>query len=500
MIENNTPQPSTREDYRANIKAMGKKEFTLLKMQEYGFWPSHLPTPYERQASETEENFKARTKLLKDFEKLGETIAKLSAEKEDIQKQLYKLRAQYNDTWDYNKIRNDVAKTIRQESIERRAKRKAEREAERKARTAKWEQKKAEEIVFIGKGYSSELHAKELDETKLSKYNLPLIKTDRELAEFLEIDYKALRFLTYHRDVLLVDHYYRYSIPKRKGGFRQIAAPKSTLKKAQRKILTGILEHLTPSNEAHGFIKGKSVVSGALVHNHSPQLLINMDLENFFPTITFERVRGLFKGLGYSGYIASLLAMLCTYCERMEIEVGGKVRYVSTSKRILPQGSPASPMITNLICRRLDARLLGLAKHYGFTYSRYADDMSFSYDGQSTDDLKLTSFLGNVAHIIKDEDFQINTSKTRILKPHNRQCITGIVVNNDQIGVPKKWVKNLRAAIYNANQFKLEGQTIPSTMLHEIAGKISWLQCVNAERYASIIEQGKILLRSTSNN
>ena len=142
-----------------------------------------------------------------------------------------------------------------------------------------------------------------------------------------------------------------------------------------------------------------------------------MDLENFFPTITFERVRGMFQKFGYSGYVSSLLAMICTYCERMEMEVKGEKVYVKTSERILPQGSPASPMITNIICSKLDNRLNGLASKYGFTYSRYADDMSFSFnEGNSVlnsneDGINIGKILGIISKIIKEEGFTVNQQK-----------------------------------------------------------------------------------------
>lgn len=493
MRENGDNIINKKQDYREAVNTMGKKEFTFLKMQEFGFWPKNLPTPYEKQANETKEQYEARKKLVKSYEEVSSQIADLYKEKEKINAKLSALRKKYDETWDYEKIRADVAQTIMQESIARRAERKKLREEEKIKKAEEWAEYKSNKIIFIGRGYSSMLQDTEGCMEKLKENDLPIIKDDKELAEFLGIEYKQLRFLVYHRDVLKVDHYHRFTVPKKKGGVRNIAAPKTILKNSQRKILEEILNKIQVSENAHGFLSGKGVVSGAASHETSPELLINIDLENFFPTITFERVRGMFKEFGYSGYVSSLLAMICTYCERMPIEIKGETRYVKISERILPQGSPASPMITNIICRNLDSRLKGLSANKNFTYSRYADDMSFSFV-KETEDLKLGSFMGFVNKIVKEEGFNINAKKTRFLRKNNCQAITGVVINNDEIGVPKKWVKVLRASIYNANKIKSEGGKISAKTLNEISGKTSWLKSVNEKRYSKIIAEALELL------
>ena len=303
----------TKSEYRKLVNEMGKKEFTFLKMQEYGFWPSHLPTPYERQQNETEQDFEDRKKLLDEFQKLSEQIADAYKEKREIEIKLSSLQKQYQDTWDYEKIRAVVSQEIMKASIARRAERKAARQRQKQLKTEQWQKRKAENILFIGRGYSNLLHKKETDIQKLKQNDLPILETDKDIAQLLQIEYSTLRYLAYHRDVVTFDNYYRFDVPKKSGGMRHIAAPKTQLKTAQRQILEKILEKAEISDVAHGFIKSKSVLTGAKAHQTSPDLLINIDLENFFPTITFERVRGLFQSLGYSGYISSILAMICTY-------------------------------------------------------------------------------------------------------------------------------------------------------------------------------------------
>ena len=485
----------TKAEYRNLVNNMGKKEFTFLKMQEYGFWPSNLPTPYERQQNETEQDFENRKQLLDEFQKLSEKISKAYQERNEIEKALSCLKKQYQNTWDYEKIRAVVAQEIMKESIARRAERKAERERQKQLKSEAWNKRKAENIIFIGKGYSSLLAKKETDIQKLKENQMPVIETDKELAAFLQIDYKTLRYLVYHRDVVTFDNYYRFDIPKKSGGTRHIAAPKTQLKTAQRQILEEILQKVEVSDLSHGFIKSRSVLTSAKTHNTSPDLLINIDLENFFPTITFERVRGVYQSFGYSGYIASLLAMICTYCERMPLEIKGQLKYIKTSDRILPQGSPASPMITNIICKKLDKRIYGLCQQLGITYTRYADDMSFSYTG-NTDDFDIGNFLNSINKIIEAEGFHMKKEKTHILRKNNRQYITGIVINNEEIGVPKKWVKILKASIHNAQKLKASGGSVSNKTIQEISGKIAWLKSVNAKRYQKVINEGINFLKS----
>ncbi len=486
-----------KAEYRNLVSNMGKKEFTFLKMQEYGFWPSNLPTPYERQEHETEQDFENRKRLLDEFQKLSEQLSNAYQEKAEIEKKLSHLKKEYQDTWDYEKIRSVVAQEIMKESLTRRAERKAERERQKQLKTQAWNKRKAENILFIGKGYSNLLAKKETNVQKLKENQMPVIETDRELANLLQIEYSTLRSLVYHRDVITFDNYYRFEIPKKSGGTRHIAAPKTQLKAAQRQVLEQILQKAEVSDLSHGFLKARSILTSAKTHHTSPDLLINIDLENFFPTITFERVRGLYQSFGYSGYIASLLAMLCTYCERMPLEIKGETKYIKISERVLPQGSPASPMITNIICRNMDKRIDGLCKKLGLTYTRYADDMSFSYMGD-TENLAIGSFLNSINKIIESEGFHMKKEKTHILRKNNRQYITGIVINNEEIGVPKKWVKILKASIHNAEKLKDSGGSVSNKTIYEISGKIAWLKSVNAKRYEKIIRQGTEFIKSLS--
>src|SRR5262249_13182672 len=132
------------------------------------------------------------------------------------------------------------------------------------------------------------------------------------------------------------------------------------------------------------------------------KVVCNLDLEDFFPSITFARVRGLFHRLGYSPEVATLLALLSTEPPRVKAELDEKHYFIAVGERALPQGACTSPAITNLVCRRLDARLAGVAKKWGFAYTRYADDLTFSGDAVKD----VGALLWGVRRILASEGFR----------------------------------------------------------------------------------------------
>lgn len=145
----------------------------------------------------------------------------------------------------------------------------------------------------------------------------------------------------------------------------------------------------------------------------------------------------------------------------------------------------------------MDKRIQGLCQKLGLTYTRYADDMSFSYTGDANG-FAIGSFLKSLGKIIESEGFHINNQKTHVLRRNSRQYITGIVINNEEIGVPKKWVKILKASIHNAQKLRDSGADVPSKAIHEISGKIAWLKSVNEKRYQKTIQQGTEFLKSVT--
>src|SRR5262249_29867281 len=152
-----------------------------------------------------------------------------------------------------------------------------------------------------------------------------------------------------------------------------------TLASAQKWILRNIVEKLPVDEPAHGFVPGRSILTNAQPHA-GKAFVVNLDLRDFFPSIAFPRVRSVFQRAGYSPAVATILALLCTECPRKVVTYDGATYHVATSPRGLPQGACTSPSLSNLVARRLDRRLSGLARRMGLTYTRYADDLTFSGD------------------------------------------------------------------------------------------------------------------------
>jgi retron-type reverse transcriptase len=201
-------------------------------------------------------------------------------------------------------------------------------------------------------------------------------------------------------------------------------------------------------------VPGRSTLTNAAPHA-GRDVVVNLDLEGFFPSIGFARVRHLFRRVGYSGAVATLLALLCTECPRKRVVYAGTPYFVATGPRGLPQGACTSPALSNQVARKLDRRLAGLARKLGLTYTRYADDLTFSAGPGFRD--RVGYLIARVRHIAGDEGFAVNTKKTRVLRPESRQTVTGLVVNVAP-AVPRRVVRRLRAILHRAKAEGLAAQ------------------------------------------
>ncbi|MGE0708779.1 MAG: reverse transcriptase family protein [Planctomycetota bacterium] len=338
---------------------------------------------------------------------------------------------------------------------ERRAARLARAEA-RRERHAALARRLAREVLYAGEGVSQLLHHIESDEAALARRGLPVLHDAADLAELLEVDIRRLRWLTFHREVAAVTHYRQFHIPKAKGGVRTIAAPRPALRAAQARIRAELLQKLDVTAEAHAFVPGRSTLTNARPHV-GQAILVKADIEDFFGTITFPRVRGLFRSLGYSGMVSTLLALLTTEAKRVAAEVDGATLYVATGPRSLPQGALTSPELTNQISRTLDHRLLGYARKHGWAYTRYADDLSFSRpDGERA---AVGPLLGTIARVLAGEGFRLNRDKVFVSRAGRQQRVTGIVVNR-QTGLPRTQLRRFRAAVHRVGRegFRDEGE------------------------------------------
>ncbi|HYH95645.1 reverse transcriptase family protein [Hyalangium sp.] len=277
------------------------------------------------------------------------------------------------------------------------------------------------------------------------KGKLPKLATRKDVAELVGVKEKELEALM-RPGTEAGSGYVEFEVPKRSGGVRRISAPRAQLKAVQRAILEKILEHMPAHEAAHGFVKGRSTVSNAEPHTGAT-VVVRVDLEDFFPTVHYRRVKGLFQAHGYGEEVASALAGLATHRPKLP---DGTVVWPGA----LPQGAPTSPAIANLVCRRMDARLTALAKKLGATYTRYADDLSFSFKNPPE---KMGRFLWWVNAILQQEGFTENHPKRRVMRKNSRQRVTGLTVN-EQVSIPRVDRRRFKAILANCRKHGVASQ------------------------------------------
>jgi retron-type reverse transcriptase len=334
------------------------------------------------------------------------------------------------------------------------ARKKAEAAERRRLRAEAVARRRAEDIVFLGRGVSGRLGERTSRVEWLERAGLPVLSTPAELAAALGLTVSRLRWLAFHAEVATRTHYIHFTVPKKSGGRRTLSAPHRTMAGAQRWIFERIVSKLPAEPVAHGFLPGRGILSNARPHA-GRAVVVNLDLEGFFPSIGFPRVRKVFEHVGYSPAVATILALLCTECPRRTVVLEGTTYHVATGPRGLPQGACTSPGLSNQVARRLDRRLSGLAAKLGLTYTRYADDLTFS--GDEGLDGRVGYLMARVRHIAEDEGFTINESKTRVQRRNTAQMVTGLVVN-DRPGVSRAEVRRLRAILHRARTEGLKRQ------------------------------------------
>ncbi len=317
------------------------------------------------------------------------------------------------------------------------------------------------------------------DEEQLARHNLPAWKTEEDVAAALGVSLRELRHYSIHRDDERVVHYTTFAIPKRSGGERVIMAPKRRLKRLQRQLLALLVARLPVGEHAHGFRPGRSVRTGAEKHV-GRRVLLQLDLKDFFPSVTFARVRGLLIALGYGYVVATVLAVLMTEAERQPVDVEGTVYHVPAGPRYCVQGAPTSPGLCNAIALRLDRRLAGLARRLGFAYTRYADDLTFSGNDPSA----VRALRPMATRIIREEGFEVNPAKARVARKGSRQRVTGVVVN-DKLGLSRRERRRLRAAIHQVRKEHEQG-TLDPRRLARLRGKLAYLAMLNPSQAAAL--------------
>lgn len=254
--------------------------------------------------------------------------------------------------------------------------------------------------------------------------------------------------------------YKEFLIKKKSGGERKISAPNKSLKLIQSTLNAILSVIFEPKDYVTGFVPQKSIVDNAKVHV-GKNYVYNIDLKNFFPSIELHRIKAVLKLEPFSLYtperekLAFLIANLCCHVEDNEAEILPKYKighnsydlaYLDELKQraFLPQGSPTSPILSNIICQKLDRRLNGLAKKVNAKFTRYADDITFS----ANKDVFNLEFKSEMRRIIEEQNFTINEKKVRLQGLGYRQEVTGLIVN-EKVNVTKKYIREIRAMLHN---------------------------------------------------
>lgn len=284
--------------------------------------------------------------------------------------------------------------------------------------------------------------------------------------------------------------YVDFEVPKQRGGVRIISAPRAPLRAIQRTIYTNILAKVPVHEAAHGFVPGRSTVTNAAPHLGA-RLLLKTDIRDFFPSIHYWRVRGMFATFGYDERVAGVLASLCT--RRPVVDRNGQ--RVVVWPGLMPQGAPTSPAIANLVCLRLDARLTGLAESIGARYTRYADDLSFSFhDPEAVEQLDVGRTFWWIDQILQQEGFAEHAGKRQVLRPNRRQLVTGIVVN-EKLTVPRPARRQFRALLHNCRKHGVDSQARGRADFADyLRGYAAYVQMVQPELGARWVAEVERLL------
>ncbi|QOY86896.1 reverse transcriptase family protein [Paludibaculum fermentans] len=323
-----------------------------------------------------------------------------------------------------------------------------------------------------------------------AEWNLPELVTEGDLASWLSVrpeeldwfaDPKGLNARTSRPPL---EHYHYRVLAKRRGGIRLIEAPKPRLKEMQRQILGEILDLVPAHPAAHGFCPGRSIRTFAEPHVGRP-VVLRMDLQDFFPSLPAARIQAVFRTLGYPELVADLLAGVCTNRTHSSVlrtprPAIPQVELIEARRLYhwphLPQGAPTSPALANLCAYRADCRLTGLARNFGAIYTRYADDLAFSF-GQPSDVRRFSTYA---AAILLEEGFAVNHRKTRIMTRGMQQRLAGLVTN-DHLNIPRSDFDTLKAILTNCVRLGPATQNragVPDFRAH-LNGRVGFVESIH---------------------
>ena len=259
------------------------------------------------------------------------------------------------------------------------------------------------------------------------------LRPRQDVATLLKVSDKELIYLLFRKNA---PRYRQFSLRKRDGGARVISAPEGSLKIVQQKLNQVLQAVYRPKAPVHGFARDRSIVSNAAPHADR-RWVLNLDLENFFPSIHFGRVMGMFAGKTYGlpRPAAMTLAQICCY------------------QKAMPQGAPTSPVVSNMVCGPLDIQLRKLAAAHNCNYTRYADDITFSTDrpqfpaalASVTDDA--VKIGDDLRRVIEANSFRIHEAKVRLRTRGERQEVTGLIANAFP-NVTRQFVRRVRGMLH----------------------------------------------------
>lgn len=284
--------------------------------------------------------------------------------------------------------------------------------------------------------------------------SLPILQTLDDLAIKTRLP-KTLLVKYIHNN----DRYYNSSFIKKKTkDLRPISNPNRELKAIQRWILRNIISSLTPSPYANGFIPNKSIIDNAQPHRGN-QYILSIDLKNFFTTVKASYVFTVFKSVGYSSKMAYYLTSICTL------------------NGVLPQGAPTSPMLSNLVCLRMDERIGKYCENKALTYTRYADDITIS--GNKLAVIKKAWII--IRKIISEENFTVNKKKEMLSGPQSQRKVTGVIVT-PEIGIGREKYNYFRKRIFILVKKNEEN------MNNVILGILAYVKSLDQDKYKKLNE------------
>lgn len=322
----------------------------------------------------------------------------------------------------------------------------------------------------------------------LAHPDLPFIVDDFSLALHLGVRCKTLWYcITGGRRL-----YHRFTIKKSSGKPRYIYNPNNVLKFLQRRLDKVVLSKLPLLDCVGAYVEGKSCRDSAVQHVQKG-VVVKIDLADFFPSHTRARVRRFFRDvLGYSHFVAGLMASLCTVKEEVRNRNGEK-----KVRTIVPQGSPVSPRLCNLIAQHmLDTPLLAvLEQGGGWAYTRYSDDLVLSHPGD-VQNKDVDALVKLVIEHVHRAGYRINPDKLRIQRRWHRQKMLGMVVN-EHPNIPRDVYRRYRAIVHNclregftvnALRYGDEYADTPGSFVSHLQGKFSYFHSVNPVRAARLSE------------